>query len=393
MSNPTHSRMRVTHVAPTLFGEEGLFGGGERYPLELAKRLARHLDCRLVGFGSTSHRIIDPSGLEIIVLRSLHHVRGHIAHPIATGLSGATRGADIVHVHQMRSAPARMMALISAARRQPIVVTDHGLGGGGWFGLLPRCFDAFLPVSRYSAETLGAPEAKTSVVFGGADTDRFKPDEAAREGLLFVGRLTPHKGVDRLLRALPNDVSLTVVGTTGHDGDSSARSYPRLLRELAQGKAVKFVERLDDDLLPGVYRRARALVLPSVHDTCYGSRIEISELLGLTALEAMASGTPVICSGVGGLPEIVSHGITGLVVEPGDVPGLRAAIEALVSDPTRADNLGRAGRRRVVAEFTWEECARRCLVIYESLLARGLGHAGLRQCSATEFFPDKANYE
>jgi starch synthase len=58
------------------------------------------------------------------------------------------------------------------------------------------------------------------------------------------------------------------------------------------------------------------------------------------------------------------------------VPGLRAAIETLVNDPTRADHLGRAGRRRVVAQFTWEECARRCLDAYESLLGRGGALAG-----------------
>ncbi|MGH2813190.1 MAG: glycosyltransferase family 4 protein [Actinomycetota bacterium] len=363
--------MKVTHVVPTMFGADGLFGGGERHPLELARALSRHVDCRLVVFGSRRRRIIDPSGLEIVVLRRLAQARGHIAHPVATGIAPATRDADIVHVHQMRSAPARVMALITALRRQPIVVTDHGLGGGGWFGLLPRFFSAFLTVSRYSAEILNAPKTKTSVILGGADTVRFRPADGPRRGLLFVGRVTPHKGIDRLVLALPDDVPLMIVGTAGHDRHPIERDYPRLLRKLSEGKPVEFADRVDDHSLAGIYRSALAFVLPSVHDTCYGTRVEISELLGLAAIEAMASGTPVICSRVGGLPEVVVDGESGFLVEPGDVRGLRAAIERLVRDPACAERMGRAARRRVLSHFTWDACAQRCLPAYASLLGGG----------------------
>ncbi|MGH2700077.1 MAG: glycosyltransferase family 4 protein [Actinomycetota bacterium] len=363
--------MKVTHVVPTMFGEDGLFGGGERYPLELARAVSRHVDCRLVTFGSTRRTVIDPSGLEIVVLRRLAQARGHIAHPIAAGMARATREAAVVHVHQMRSAPARVMALVGAARRQPIVVTDHGLGGGGWMGLLPRLFDAFLTVSRYSTATLNAPEHKSWVIFGGADTNRFRPGAAPRSGLLFVGRITPHKGIDRLICALPDDMPLEVVGKTAHDGSPEEQEYPALLRRLAQGKRVEFSGPLDDDVMPEVYRRAQALVLPSVHDTCYGTKVEISELLGLSVIEAMASGTPVICSRVGGLPEVVVDGQTGFLVEPGDVSGLRTAIETIVRDPVLAQNMGLAARQRALTHFTWEACAHRCLAAYESLLGGG----------------------
>lgn len=364
-------RMKVTHVVPTMFGEEGLFGGGERHPLELARSLARHVDCRLVVFGSAPCTLADRSGLEIVVLRRIAQARGHIAHPIATGIARATRDADIVHVHQMRSAPARVMALVAAIRRQPIVVTDHGLGAGGWGGLLPRFFQGFLTVSEYSARILQAPGTKTAVIFGGADTDRFRPGDDPRSGVLFVGRITPHKGIDRLIRALPEDVPLRIVGTAGHERHPVERDYPRLLRRLSDGKGVEFEGPLDDDVLPEAYRSARALVVPSVHETCYGTRVEISELLGLSAIEAMASGTPVICSRVGGLPEVVVDGDSGLVVEPGDVRGLRAAIETLARDPARAEGMGLAARRRVLTHFTWEACAHRCLAAYESVLDGG----------------------
>ena len=73
-----------------------------------------------------------------------------------------------------------------------LLTTDHGLGGGGWFGLLAAMFDRFLTVSRFSASVLGVPADRTRVIYGGADPQRFVPDPAvSRDGVLFLGRLTP----------------------------------------------------------------------------------------------------------------------------------------------------------------------------------------------------------
>src|SRR5262249_40365525 len=131
-----------------------------------------------------------------------------------------------------------------------------------------------------------------------------------RRGVLFVGRLTPHKGVDRLLQALPCDASARIVGSTGHDPRLPERDYPSLLRHLTRGRDVQFLGAADDDDLPLLYRSAEVLVLPSVERTCYGRQLRVSELLGLAVLEAMASGTPVIASRLGGVPEIVRDGET-----------------------------------------------------------------------------------
>src|SRR5439155_10670724 len=130
-----------------------LFGGGERYPLELARALARagEVDAELVTLGPHPRVERDPSGLVIRVLRPLVHLDHHPVHPVAPALAPVLRGADVVHTHHLRSAPSRLAAAVARARRQPVVVTDHGLGGGGWWGLLPRLFDRFLTVSRYSA--------------------------------------------------------------------------------------------------------------------------------------------------------------------------------------------------------------------------------------------------
>jgi glycosyltransferase involved in cell wall biosynthesis len=361
--------MRVIHVAPTAFGPDGLYGGGERYPLELCRTLARHVECRLVTFGPTPQRFVEEGGLERVVLRPALHARGHPAHPVGGGLLRATTDASIVHFHQMRSAPARVGAVAALLRRQRRVVTDHGLGGGGWGGLLPRLFDRFACVSRYSAAVMRAPTAKTQVIYGGADVHRYRPEDEPRSGVLFVGRVTPHKGIEKLIEALPSEACLTVCGTTGHDKRAPEATYPGLLRKLARGRDVRFVKSVADAELPLLYRRAAVFVLPSVEDTCFGRHIEISELLGLSLLEAMASATPVVCSRVGGLSEVVTNGKTGFVIEPGDVEALRDRITTLLRDAPLARRLGDAARRRVMDEFTWERCAERCLDVYAELEA------------------------
>jgi glycosyltransferase involved in cell wall biosynthesis len=181
---------------------------------------------------------------------------------------------------------------------------------------------------------------------------------------LYVGRLTPHKGVDVLIRALPPGSALTIAGTEGHDRAEPERSYPDLLHSLAEHRNVSFMGPAEETGLPGLHRRSRVFVLPSVNRTCYGRWVAIPELLGLGILEAMASGTPVVASRVGGVPEIVADGETGYLVEPGNVEELRDRISELLNDPRRARLMGEAGRDLVLARFTWDHCARRCLEAY-----------------------------
>jgi glycosyltransferase involved in cell wall biosynthesis len=104
--------------------------------------------------------------------------------------------------------------------------------------------------------------------------------------------------------------------------------------------------------------------------TCYGRRVEISELLGLAAIESMASGTPVICSRLDGLVEVVRHGETGFLVEPGSVAELRDRIMTVVADRRLARRLGDNARRLVLERFTWQACAQRCLAAYPPTVAR-----------------------
>ena len=305
-------------------------------------------------------------------LRPLAYGHHHPAQPLAPQLPWALARAEVVHTHHTRSAPSRTAALAARVRGQRLVTTDHGLGGGGWFGLLPAMFDRFLTVSRFSASVLGVPAERTRVVYGGADPQRFAPDPVVpRDGVLFLGRLTPHKGVDRLLRALPEGARLTVAGTGGHDPRPPQRGYPQLLRQLAGSRDVRFAGAVPEDDLPALYRAAAVFVLPTVRTDCYGRSFAISELLGLSVLEAMASGTPVLASRIDGLPEVVRDGETGFLVEPGDVTELHDRLALLLADPALAARMGRRGREVVLEQFTWDACARRCLAAYEELLAPG----------------------
>ena len=349
-----------------------MFGGGERYPLELARALAREVDCELVTFGRSARTLREPSGLRVRVLRPWARLHGHPVHPVHPALPALLAGADVVHTHHMRSAPSRVAAVASRLAGRPLAVTDHGLGGGGWCGMLPRLFDRFLVVSRFSATTMGVPPDRTVVVYGGADPARYHPPVRGgeREGVLFVGRLTPHKGIDLLIRAVPPDVPLTVVGTGGHDPRPPESGYPGLLSRLARGRRVRFVTRADDAEVAALYRQAAVVCLPSVSVTCYGRRVAISELLGLAAIESMASGTPVVCSRIGGLAEVVEHGEAGFHTEPGDVAELRERIATVLADRRLARRLGDNARQLALERFSWQACAQRCLAAYPPVGAR-----------------------
>jgi glycosyltransferase involved in cell wall biosynthesis len=361
--------MRVTHVAPTLFGSDGLFGGGERYPLELARALAREVRCRLVTFGA-AHRTYEQDGLEVLVLRARRFARGHPAHPVGAGLVRALRGADVVHAHQLHSRTTTLALAASSIRGQCRVVTDHGLlrrRGRDVTDLV----DQFLAVSQYSADLLDLPPDRSRVIFGGADPTRFRPDASEpRSGVLFLGRLTPHKGIDRLIQALPAGAGLMVAGSGGHDAEWPERGYVDRLHELAATSPgrVTFTGPVDDQDLPALLRRAAVLALPSVDVTCYGRAVAISELLGLSVLEAMASGTPVVASKIGGVPEVVSDGETGFLVAPGDVAALSDRLATLLANRSLRERMGEHARALVCERFTWESCAQRCLDAYHEAL-------------------------
>src|SRR5262249_3834736 len=141
---------------------------------------------------------------------------------------------------------------------------------------------------------------------------------------------------------------------------------PELEREVAELVArvrtvrpVVWSEReLNRRELVQLLSHAAVFVCPSVY-----------EPFGLVNLEAMACEAPVVASAVGGIPEIVEDGRTGLLVPPADPAALAAAVNALLADPARARALGQAGRRRVLDRFTWAHTARQTLAVYQRVAA------------------------
>jgi len=246
-----------------------------------------------------------------------------------------------------------------------VFVTDLG-GGGGWnlSGYIPtdKWYQGHLHISEYSRRVFGhANFPRAHVILGGVDTDRFSPGEAqARDfdSVLFAGRLLPHKGIDYLIKALPDNMRLEIIG------DSDHTEYKTELRKLAAGKQVEFRHDVNDAGLVAAYRRAGCVVLPSVYRTMYGEESNIPELLGQTLLEGMACGAPVICTEVASMPEIVEDGVCGFVVPPNDPVTLGARLEWLRDHAEQAREMGANGRARVADKFLWSTVVRRCLEIY-----------------------------
>lgn len=191
-------------------------------------------------------------------------------------------------------------------------------------------------------------------------TDLFSPDGVGRGNrLLFVGRLNKQKGMELLLHALSrmSDAApgLDVVG----DGEDRAQ-LEQLAAGLGIAERVAWHGALPQTQLPAFYRRAAALVVPSV-----------DEGLGLVAVEAQLCATPVVAFASGGLTDVVQDDRTGVLVRDVDAGALAAALTSLIARPDRGAALGAAGRLHALATFAPESVARRYADVYKSAIATG----------------------
>jgi glycosyltransferase involved in cell wall biosynthesis len=353
----------ILHVVPAMFdATSGILGGAERYAFELARTMARLAPTRLLAFGERDERHRDGE-LDVIVARA-HHVRGQRSNPWSSELLRWILHSRVVHCHQRAVLASSTSALLARLLRRPVFATD--LGGGGWdvsaYLDASRWFTGHLHISSYSVHVNGHDARRDAhVIGGGVDATKFAPDASVpRDGsVLFVGRIMPHKGLDYLVQAIEHE-KLRVIGMP-YDG-----RFFEDVKTLARGKDVEFIHGATDEVLVRAYRSASVLVLPSVYRTRYGETTLVPELLGQTPLEAMACGTPAICTNVASLPEVVADGETGFLVPPNDPAALRARIRWLLERPAEVVRMGEAGRRRVLEHFDWEAVARRCLAIYRS---------------------------
>lgn len=315
---------------------------------------------------------------------------------ISTDLSmaAATNGADLVHSHTWYASLAgHLSGLLHGI---PHVLTAHSLEPlrpwkaeqlGGGYAVSSWCertaiesAAAVIAVSHGMRSDIlmtypHVPADRVHVIYNGIDTEQYAPDsgqdvlarygiEPARPSVVFVGRVTRQKGLQVLLRAADAVSPAAQLVLCAGRADT-----PEL-----QAEVTALVEHLNATRsgviwIPGMLAKheviqilgnATVFVCPSLY-----------EPLGIVNLEAMACGTAVVASAVGGIPEVVADGTTGLLVPADDEAALAAAINTLLADRAIAAEFGARGRERAVAEFSWTAIAAQTLRLYSALTQRG----------------------
>ncbi|HBJ73736.1 MAG TPA: glycogen synthase [Actinobacteria bacterium] len=337
------------------------------------------------------------------------------AHPVPTSLHGANQAiqtlgvdlemamavadVDLVHSHTWYTNLAGHVA--SLLYGIPHVITAHSLEpmrpwkeeqlGGGYHvsSWVERSSyaeaKAVIAVSNGMRNDVLASypfvdPARVHVVHNGIDTSIYKPQSSissfAQMGidpdkpyLLFVGRITRQKGLVHLLRAAQHfagDIPLVMCASAADTAEIEVETAAavRELRAARGADSVIWIEKqVDRETLIELFSNALAFLCPSIY-----------EPLGIVNLEAMACETAVIASDVGGIPEVVADGETGLLVHY-DVNDsthferqFALAVNSLIEDPARAAAMGKAGRERAVAHFGWDAIAQQTVDVYQAAL-------------------------
>jgi alpha-maltose-1-phosphate synthase len=305
-------------------------------------------------------------------------------------MTEAAVGADLVHSHTWYANLAGFLA--SQLYDLPHVMTAHSLEPlrpwkaeqlGGGYALSSWCertaIEAAAAVIAVSdgmrADILGAYPAvrpgRVHVIRNGIDTVQYAPDpgtavlarhgiDPARPSVVFVGRVTRQKGLPVLLRAAQwLDPAAQLVLCAGQADTPELEAEVSWLVEHLRATRPGVV------WIPGMLAKPEIIQILS-HATAFACP-SLYEPLGIVNLEAMACGTAVVGARVGGIPEVVADGATGLLVPPDNPEALGLALSALVRDPARAAEMGRRGRERAIAEFSWPAIAAQTARLYAEL--------------------------
>jgi glycosyltransferase involved in cell wall biosynthesis len=281
---------------------------------------------------------------------------------------------DIIHIHwpfplalfgwaAQRARPARLVTTFYGVELRWVKTAMPFFRG--FLGWAARRSDAVVAISSYTATELRElVDIPIEVIPYTTSLPEPEPRPTGRDGtgpVLFVGRLVERKGVAQALEAIarlgPDGPRLEIVGE-GPERPALAE----LAKRLGVADRVVFRGRISAPELQASYARAAVCVLPSVQDARGDT-----EGLGVVLLEAMNHGTPVVASRIGGIPDIVEDGVSGLLVPPADVDALAAAVRRVLSDPALARRLGEGGRRRLHERFSWRAIVQRWLDLYASV--------------------------
>jgi glycosyltransferase involved in cell wall biosynthesis len=360
-------RLKILHVDP-----ETSFGGGERQVAGLIRRLAERGHESILAAPATS-RLAAIVPASDALLRPLA-IRSDVDLVAALRLRRlvAVERPHVIHFHTSRAHAMSPWLPGNPARAIATRRMDYPLHAGLWTNLLyNRSVTAVVAISEEVRRRLLAagvraerihvihsavepPAGLPGAVGRAAARQRFGIDDELAIGV--VAALERRKGHDVLFRALarlakPGGLHVRCLVC----GDGSERAaLERLARDLGIASAVEFLgeQRQVADVLAAL----DVFVMPSRH-----------EGLGVAILEAMAMGLPVVASAVGGIPEAVAAGRTGLLVQPEDPDALAEAISALGRDREHACRMGSAGRDRVLAEFSMSAMASRYERLYDEL--------------------------
>lgn len=240
-----------------------------------------------------------------------------------------------------------------------------------------NCVIATSPQEAADLRQLVSEQGRIEVIPCGIDTKHFAKMsrttarsllgiDAGTNLVLYVGRFDPRKGIETLIEAcsqLPPNTHLQLVGGNRENGSdrSEQERLAALVNKLHLGHRITFAGQVPQEYLPAYYAAADVCVVPSYY-----------EPFGLVALEAMAAGTPVVASNVGGLQYSIEHGKTGLLVPPRDPHALADAIESILVHRSRSRALGEAGWKRVQSQFSHTSVAGKIYQLYQSLVQSSL---------------------
>ncbi|HEV7785206.1 MAG TPA: glycosyltransferase [Thermoanaerobaculia bacterium] len=303
-----------------------------------------------------------------------------------------SRRFDLVHAHWIVPNGLVAAAVCGGARGVPLAIGLHGSdvflaektgvrAVARWAlsrsRLLTGCSPELVERVRALGSRGGFPAERSRVIPYGVDVATFSPDPGRRQIwrqrlgipeaaplLLGVGRMATKKGFAVLIEILPallaEHPELRVVLAGGGDLLASFQAATR-----SWSDRVFFPGSVLRDTLPDLYRAADVFVLPAVHD----AKGNVDGLPNVI-LEAMASGLPVVASGISGIPLAVEDGRTGRLVPERDGPALLGALRRLLADPAAARHMGEQGRRKAESELTWDIVAGRYRDGYQEAIGR-----------------------